>query len=68
MKREYDVEVDNQGTLHIVHPLTDAATDWLEENTEGTWSGGLVVEPRYTVDLLLGMRDAGFNVPLEKRV
>lgn len=64
----FDVEVQDHGSIHVVMPLTDSAEEWLKEHTDGMWYGsGLVVEPRYTVDLLLGMRDDGFNVPLEKR-
>ena len=62
----YDVTAENHGTLCLVHPETDAAQDWMENHTDGAWfAGGLVVEPRYIVDLLLGMAADGFAVPLE---
>ena len=64
----FDVTVNNLGTLHAVTPETPEAGEWLAENTNGTWAGGsLMVEPRYTVDLLLGMQDEGFTVPLAAR-
>lgn len=64
----FDVEVQDHGSIHIVLPLNDSVEEWLEEHTDGMWAfGGLVVEPRYTVDLLLGMQEDGFNVPLEKK-
>ena len=44
-------------SLVLVRPTTEEARDWLQENTEGTWwCGALVVEPRYVLDLLNGMR------------
>lgn len=63
-----DVAVENHGSIHLVRPKADAAREWLEAHTEGMWlQGALAVEPRYVVDILLGMRDAGFRVPLEAR-
>lgn len=63
-----DVAVIRQGSLHVVYPETKAAREWLEEHTDATWvSGGVVVEPRYTVDLLLGMQEDGLTVPLEEK-
>lgn len=64
----FDVTVENHGSIHLVRPATDDVREWLEASTDGLWfAGGLAVEPRYTVDLLLGLRDAGFSVPLEAR-
>lgn len=64
-KQHTDVTVENHGSLVLVRPETDAATDWLNDNTdpEATWfAGALVVEPRYVEDLLLGMADEGLMV------
>lgn len=68
MDNTHDVSVENHGSLHLVRPANVAAQDWLESHTDGMWyGGGLAVEPRYTVDLLLGMKDHGFRVPLERK-
>jgi len=69
MTTAHDVSVvrDRSG-LHIVIPETNEARDWLEANTSALYaSGGVIVEPRYVVGLLLGMAEDGFSVPLEKR-
>jgi hypothetical protein len=64
MPNEFDVVVYNHGSVHMVHPLTQEALYWLEENTNGQWLGNrLAVEPRYTYNLLMGMEEAGFNIP-----
>jgi len=51
----------NHGTLVLLDPGSEEATEWLAEHTDGTWWGGcLVVEPRYLSDLLAGMQEDGF--------
>ncbi len=63
----YDVTAEDHGTLCLVHPENTQAQDWMETHTDGTWfAGALVVEPRYIVDLFLGMAADGFTVPLEE--
>ncbi len=63
-KQHTDVTVENHGSLVLVRPETDAATDWLNENvTECVWfAGALVVEPRYVEGLLLGMAEEGLMI------
>ena len=47
--------IEEHGTIVLVRPLTEAALEWLNEHTDGTWFGGaLVVEPRYVEDLIVG--------------
>lgn len=65
MTDTYDVTVSDHGSIHLLQGETPEATAWLEEHTDGQWLGtALAVEPRYTVDLLLGMHGDGFRVPL----
>jgi hypothetical protein len=61
-----DVQVDNQGTIVAITPLSDAAREWLNENVQAEswqWVGDtLGVEPRYAGPLLEGMQAAGLTV------
>lgn len=60
-----DFEVRNEGSLCIVRPMRWAARDWLRAHVaaEAQWFGGaLAVEPRYLMDLLIGIDEAGFTV------
>ena len=62
-KPRTDARVENHGTIFLVRPLTESALGWLTEHTDGTWFGNaLAVEHRYVSDLVVGLRDAGFNV------
>ena len=52
-----DLRLELHGSLNLVHPLTEAGTEWLDEHVDddATYFGAaLVVEPRYTADLLYG--------------
>jgi len=58
-----DISIVNHGSIVTVRPLTHAATQWLQDNTDGMWFGGaLVVEPRYVGDLVAGMVEEGMEV------
>jgi len=58
-----DVAIENHGTILLFTPESDAAAQWLEEHTEGTWWGrSLVVEPRYAPALAGGLMDEGYHV------
>lgn len=60
-----DFEVQDQGSIFIVVPLTDDARAWLRENVDPgamQWGGGIVVEHRYIDPLVDGIKDAGFSV------
>lgn len=63
---EFDFELQNEGSLVILHPLNDAAGEWIDEHlyTEQTqwWGGGIVIEPRYVEDILDGISDVGLTV------
>lgn len=51
--------------LFLFRPSSDAASDWLTENTdeEAQWFGGaLAVEPRYAQDLAQSLLNDGWSV------
>jgi hypothetical protein len=53
------------GSLFLVHPLSDAAKQWIEENVQedAQWFGRyLVVEHRFIRNLVTGMLEAGLEV------
>jgi hypothetical protein len=60
-----DFRVTYHGSITLVKPLTDAATNWIDDNvvTDETqfWAGALVVEPRYLENLREGMILAGLE-------
>jgi hypothetical protein len=60
-----DFTVENHGSLFLVHCNTDAAYEHLVAHVsdEAQWTGRrLAVEPRYIVDLVAALHDAGFAV------
>jgi hypothetical protein len=60
-----DAQVENHGTLFLVRPLTEAASDWLDDNVSDDaqyFGGALVVEHRYIAGLVEGMLGDGLNV------
>lgn len=60
-----DIRVQNQGTLYLLFPASDAGEQWLSEHTDGdaTWWGrALVVEPRYLADIVAGAQADGLVV------
>lgn len=62
---DFDFEVQNEGTILVLHPLNDAAREWIDEHlyTEQTqwWGGGIVIEHRYVEDILDGIDGAGLT-------
>ena len=64
-----DIQIENHFSLYLVHPFSEQARAWLEENVQADaqWFGGaLVVEPRYVADLLEGMLAAGLTLACEQ--
>lgn len=58
-----DVRWESLGTIVLVTPYSDAATDWLYERVPDDaiwWKGSLIVEPRYIYDLVDDLRQQGF--------
>jgi hypothetical protein len=61
-----DFQVQDEGTLTVLYPRTDAARQWLaehvlEEDTQ-RWAGGVVIEHRYVRDILDAVDRDGFCV------
>lgn len=62
---QYDVRVDNHGSIMLLNPLTQAGEAWMDEHLPAdalTFGGGIVVEPRYVGDIVNGMREDGLEV------
>jgi hypothetical protein len=62
-----DFVLQNHGSVCLLCPMTEAASDHLEANSseEAFWfAGGLVVEPRYVSDLVEALSGEGFTVSL----
>jgi len=60
-----DVKIENHGSLVLIRPLTEAASDWLDENISEDaqhFGGAVVVEPRYVEAIVEGMQDDGLEV------
>lgn len=60
-----DVRVQDEGSLFILHPLTVAAKDWIDENLGEyhEWgTHGVVVEPGYVLNVLQGMVRGGLII------
>jgi hypothetical protein len=61
-----DIEIENHGSIWLVRPLTQHATEWLHVNVQADaqWFGGaLVVEPRYVANLVNGLSEEGSLSP-----
>ena len=57
-----DISVINHGSIVILQPLSEAARGWFDEHIpdDALWfAGGLVVEPRYVEDILVGASEDG---------
>jgi hypothetical protein len=62
-----DFVLQNHGSLCLLCPMTEAASDHLEASTseDAMWfAGGLVVEPRYVGDPVAALSDEGFTISL----
>lgn len=60
-----DFDLYDHGSLCVLIPMTRAAARWLSDNIgedATTWGGGVVIEPRYVDDILLGIDDDGLTV------
>lgn len=63
--KELDVRMENHGSIILFRPYTPAAQVWLKENlAEDTQYLGdaAACEPRYALDILTGLREAGLVV------
>ena len=63
---EFDFELQDEGSIVVLHPRNDAAGDWLYEHLDSSeiqwWGGGVVIEPRYLADILEGIKADGLDV------
>lgn len=59
-----DFDFADHGSVILLRPLSDGATDWCDDNLpDAMWLGGAVaIEPRCFPDILEGIRDEGFNM------
>ncbi len=64
---EQDFTVQDEGTLVILHPCNDAASEWIQDclydeagNGPQWWGGGVVIEHRYIGAILQGIEEEGF--------
>lgn len=60
------MKVQDEGSIVLLQPDSDAEREWLEENTDSEpyqWLGpNLAVEWRYAAAIINGMNEEGFNV------
>jgi hypothetical protein len=63
MMTKPDIRVQDEGTIFVLYPLTDAANDWMQDNmhcdSNNFWCDGMVVEHRYVASILRGMVRGG---------
>ena len=60
-----DVKIENHGSLVLIRPLTEAGSDWLDENISEDaqhFGAAVVVEPRYVDAIVEGMQNDGLEV------
>jgi hypothetical protein len=62
-----DFTVQNEGSIIIIHANTKAARTWINENVSESgyqpdFPNSIIVEPRYAMDLLTGIKEAGFTI------
>jgi hypothetical protein len=65
LARKSDIWILPQGTLMLVRPLTQRATDWISQHAldDSQWFGpALVIEHDYLANLLNGMIQDGLHV------
>jgi len=60
-----DFEIQNEGSIFLLRPLTPEAQNWIDENIsdDAQWFGSAVaVEHRYIFDIIDGIQDAGLTI------
>jgi hypothetical protein len=64
-KKNVDVTVENHGSLFLIDPLTEKASQWIDEHVHADaqyFGSKLVVEHHYIENLVLGMVEDGIEV------
>ena len=65
IRRGVDISVEEHGSIFLLRPLNDDASDWLHEHVaeDAQWfMGALAVEHRYIVDIVRGANADGLRV------
>ncbi len=59
-----DIKIRNEGTLVLLQPMTEAATEWIEEHIADAqfYCNALVVESRYAREIIEAMERHGLVV------
>jgi predicted thioesterase len=60
-----DLRVNNHGTIFLVHPLSDAGREWVQEHLPADaqrFGEAVVVEHRYIADIVDGATNDGLEV------
>ena len=60
-----DIFIKDHGSILIFVPATEAGMEWMDQNIDPgamRWSGGIVVEPRYANDIVIGAQQDGLEV------
>jgi hypothetical protein len=60
-----DFELQDEGSIYLLRPLTGEAAEWLEEHIEQNrqmFGTAVVVEHRYIADIVRGIRDDGLEL------
>ena len=64
-----DFELQDEGSLYLLRPLTREAVEWLDEHIEQNrqmFGTAVVVERRYIADILRGIRAEGLEIGLKR--
>lgn len=67
MNYMYDVNIEDHGSIVLIRPNRTYVITWIRENVaDPMWLGtALAVESRYVANILEGMYEAGFDIPIE---
>lgn len=60
-----DITIQNEGSIYLVRDHSNAGRDWMLEHLQDapmTWGEAVVVEHRYILDIVAGMRHDGLIV------
>jgi hypothetical protein len=64
-----DFELQDEGSLYLLRPLTGQAVEWLDEHIEHSrqmLGTAVVVEHHYVADIVRGIRAEGLEIGLER--
>lgn len=63
-----DFHVEDNGSIILLRPMTDAAKTWIDEHITGDevqyFGNAVVVEHRYIADIIDGIKNDGLTVAL----